>query len=82
MIVPHVIEAMYEKQLPLTLVKYGLVGMLTESVNYIKPKYKKKAYAASLRDFNAGKIFNLYEVEIATGLKVFVGNNGFEYFQN
>ncbi|WP_316738487.1 WG repeat-containing protein [Pedobacter aquatilis] len=82
MIVPPIIETIYDTRLPLTLVKGNLVGMLTETAHYIKPKYKKINYLTSIRDFKAGQVFTLYEVETMNGKKGFVSNSGTEYFKD
>lgn len=56
--------------------------MLTESIYYIKPKYKSIKYADAVYELKTERSFRLYEVETLTGKKGFVSGEGFEYFRD
>lgn len=81
-IVPPIFDAIYGKRFPYTLVKGKQVGMLTESITYVKPMYKEIKYSDTVYDFKAKSNIQLFEVATRTGKKGFINDKGFEYFKD
>lgn len=81
-IVPPIFDTVSGRQLPHTLIKGNHVGMLTESIHYVKPLYKSINYYDAVYNLKTESAFRLFVVETLTGKQGFINDDGFEYFKD
>ena len=79
---PCIFDAVLNKEAPFLLVKGKSIGMLSESIHYIKPEYTSIENFEGVYDGVAGKKIELFRVKTSLGQTGIINNEGFKYFKD